>query len=342
MNRLITITLSVIFALSAFAQQFTATGIVSSKVDDEPLVGVTVRVKGTNKATATDINGKFAIQAEVGDVLDFTYIGFVGKQEKLTSQNPITVLMEENASELDEVVVVGYGSVKKITLTGAASNIDAEQIRRVPTSSVQNALSGKLPGFFSQQRSGQPGKDASDFFIRGVSSLNGDGNKPLIIVDDVEYSYDQLSQINVNEIESITILKDAATTAIYGIKGANGVLVVKTRRGAEGAPRVTVRVEGGVQMPVRTPKFLNSYQTAILVNEAYANDHIAPMWSENDVNLFQSGADPYGHPDVNWYDQVFKKSAWQENANIDTPQEIATYSGCTCARKSSLEEVSLP
>ena len=317
MNRLITITLSVIFALSAFAQQFTATGIVSSKVDDEPLVGVTVRVKGTNKATATDINGKFAIQAEVGDVLDFTYIGFVGKQEKLTSQNPITVLMEENASELDEVVVVGYGSVKKITLTGAASNIDAEQIRRVPTSSVQNALSGKLPGFFSQQRSGQPGKDASDFFIRGVSSLNGDGNKPLIIVDDVEYSYDQLSQINVNEIESITILKDAATTAIYGIKGANGVLVVKTRRGAEGAPRVTVRVEGGVQIPVRTPKFLNSYQTAILVNEAYANDHIAPMWSENDVNLFQSGADPYGHPDVNWYDQVFKKSAWQENANID-------------------------
>ncbi|MDE6402965.1 MAG: carboxypeptidase-like regulatory domain-containing protein, partial [Muribaculaceae bacterium] len=146
MNRLITITLSVIFALSAFAQQFTATGIVSSKTDDEPLVGVTVRVKGTNKATATDINGKFAIQAQVGDVLDFTYIGFVPKHEKLTSQSPVTVVMEEDASELDEVVVVGYGSVKRITLTGAASNIDAEQIRRVPTSSVQNALSGKLPG----------------------------------------------------------------------------------------------------------------------------------------------------------------------------------------------------
>lgn len=317
MNRLITITLSVIFALSAFAQQFTATGIVSSKTDDEPLVGVTVRVKGTSKATATDINGKFAIQAQVGDVLDFSYIGFEPKHEKLMSQSPITVVMEEASSELDEVVVVGYGSVKRVTLTGAASSIDAEQIRRVPTSSVQNALSGKLPGFFSQQRSGQPGKDASDFFIRGVSSLNGDGNKPLIIVDDVEYSYDQLSQINVNEIESISILKDASTTAIYGIKGANGVLVVKTRRGVEGAPRITVRLEGGVQMPVRTPRFLNSYQTAILVNEAYANDHIAPMWSENDVNLFRSGADPYGHPDVNWYDQVFKNSAWQENANID-------------------------
>ena len=102
------------------------------------------------------------------------------------------------------------------------SGIQANELRRVPTSSLQNTLSGKLPGFFSQQRSGQPGKDASDFFIRGVSSLNEDGNKPLIMVDDVEYSYEQLSQINVNEIESISILKDASTTAIYGIKGANG------------------------------------------------------------------------------------------------------------------------
>jgi len=317
MNRLITITLSIFIALSAFAQQFTVTGVVTSKVDDDPLVGVTVRVKGTNKATATDISGNFAIQAAVGDILDFTYIGFANKQVKVENNSPLTIEMVEDQTELDEVVVVGYGAVKKITLTGAASNIDAEQIRRVPTSSVQNALSGKLPGFFSQQRSGQPGKDASDFFIRGVSSLNGDGNKPLIIVDDIEYSYEQLSQINVNEIESITILKDAATTAIYGIKGANGVLVVKTRRGSEGAPRVTVRVEGGVQVPVRTPKFLNSYETAILVNEAYANDHIAPQWTENDINLFASGADPYGHPDVNWYDEVFKSSAWQENANID-------------------------
>ncbi|MDE6153049.1 MAG: carboxypeptidase-like regulatory domain-containing protein, partial [Muribaculaceae bacterium] len=187
MNRLITIALSIFIALSAFAQQFTVTGTVTSKVDEDPLVGVTVRVKGTSKATATDISGNFAIQAAVGDELDFTYIGYAKNQIKITDQSPLIVEMEEDQTELDEVVVVGYGSVKKITLTGAASNIDAEQIRRVPTSSVQNALSGKLPGFFSQQRSGQPGKDASDFFIRGVSSLNGDGNKPLIIVDDVEY-----------------------------------------------------------------------------------------------------------------------------------------------------------
>ncbi|MBD5279216.1 MAG: TonB-dependent receptor [Bacteroides sp.] len=317
MNRLITITLSILIAISAFAQQFTATGVVTSKTDGEPLIGVGVQVKGTTRGTVTDIDGNYKINVSAGEVLIFSYVGYIRQEIKVTSESPLNVKMEEDSSQLDEVVVVGYGTVKKITMTGAASNLDAEAIRRVPTSSVQNALSGKLPGFFSQQRSGQPGKDASDFFIRGVSSLNGDGNKPLIIVDDVEYSYDQLSQINVNEIESITILKDASTTAIYGIKGANGVLVVKTRRGVEGAPRVTVRLEGGVQMPVRTPRFLNSYNTAILVNEAYANDHIAPQWSEEDINLFRTGADPYGHPDVNWYDEVFKSSAWQENANID-------------------------
>ncbi len=317
MNRIITILLSISLAFAAFAQQFTATGVVSSESDGELLPGVTVRVKGQTTGTSTDIDGRFSIKAAVGDVLELSYIGYKPAKVKVTGEKTMNIIMTEDQTSLDEVVVVGYATVKKITLTGAASGINAEQIRRVPTSSVQNSLAGKLPGFFSQQSSGQPGKDASDFFIRGVSSLNDAGNQPLIIVDDVEYDYDQLSQINVNEIESITILKDAATTAIYGIKGANGVLVVKTRRGREGAPQVTARFEAGVQMPVRTPKFLNSYNTALLVNEAYANDHIAPQWSQSDIQAFADGSDPYGHPDVNWYDEVFKKTAWQENINVD-------------------------
>src|SRR6185503_7504803 len=127
----------------------------------------------------------------------------------------LDVILQLNDAGMDQVVVVGYGTKKRITNTGAVSSISADAVRNVPTSSVQNTLQGKLPGFFSVQRGGQPGKDASDFFIRGVSSLNTDGNKPLIIVDDIEYTYEQLSQINVNEIESISILKDASTTAIY-------------------------------------------------------------------------------------------------------------------------------
>src|SRR5690606_37071906 len=181
----------------------------------------------------------------------------------------------------------------------------------------QNALMGRMPGFVAQQRSGQPGRDASDFFIRGVSSLNSAGNRPLIIVDDIEYSYDQLQQINVNEIENISILKDASTTAIYGIKGANGVLVVTTRRGSDGRPQVNLRVETGLQSPVRQPKFLNSHDAAVLINEAYTNDGLPPKFTDMDLELFRSGADPYGHPDVNWYEAIFKTMASQTNSNID-------------------------
>src|SRR5690606_12263044 len=150
-------------------------------------------------------------------------------------------------------------------------------------------LAGRVPGFFCQQRSGQPGRDASDFFIRGVSSLNADGNKPLIIVDDIEYNNSQVAQKIVNEIESISILKDASTTAIYGIKGANGVLIVKARRGQLGDPKISVRAEGGMQTAVKRPTFLNAYQTAILRNEALSNDGLPPQFSNSDIELFRTG-----------------------------------------------------
>ena len=218
---------------------------------------------------------------------------------------------------MEEVIIIGFGKKKRITNTGSVSTIKAEDIRTVPISNVQNALVGRLPGFFAQQRSGQPGRDASDYFIRGVSSLNSAGNRPLIIVDDIEYTYEQLSQINVNEIESISILKDASTTAIYGIKGANGVLVVTTRRGSGGAPKFNVRVESGLQAPVRRPNFLDSYNTAVLVNEAYRNDGLQPLFTDNDLELFKNGTDPYGHPNVDWYRAIHRPSSLQANANLD-------------------------
>lgn len=317
MKRLFLILLSVnLFAL-AFAQSFTVKGKVSS-TDGELLPGVNIKVKGAKTGTITDFDGNYQLKAEVGNVLEFTYIGFKKQEVKVRDQRDLNIELSPDQTNLDEVVVVAYGKAKRLTLTGAVSGIQAREIRNVPTSSVQNALTGKLPGFFSQQQSGQPGKDASDFFIRGVSSLNNDGgNKALIVVDDIEYTYEQLSQINVNEIESISILKDASTTAIYGIKGANGVLVVKTRRGEEGKPKINVRLEGGMQTPVRKPNFLNSYETAQLVNEAYRNDGMQPQFGEEDLIAFRDRTDPYGHPDVNWYEEIFKKMAFQENVNVD-------------------------
>lgn len=316
MKRLFLILISINLFTLAFGQSFTVKGKVSS-TDGELLPGVNVKVKNATIGTITDFDGNYQLKVSKGNILEFTYIGFKKHEVKIGDQHELNVELMPDQTNLDEVVVVAYGKAKRLTLTGAVSGIQAREIRNVPTSSLQNALTGKLPGFFSQQQSGQPGKDASDFFIRGVSSLNNDGNKPLIIVDDVQYTYEQLSQINVNEIESISILKDASTTAIYGIKGANGVLVVKTRRGQEGKPKINVRLEGGIQTPVRTPKFLNSYETAQLVNEAYQNDGMQPLFNEDDLVAFRDHTDPYGHPDVNWYEEIFKKRAFQENVNVD-------------------------
>lgn len=301
---------------SSFAQQITLKGTVKSS-DGELLPGVNVIIEGTTKGTITDFDGNFQLSVSPGNKLIFSFIGFKKSQITVKNQTSLKVVLDPDINSLDEIVAVGYGQTKRITMTGSVSAIQARELKSIPTASVQNALYGKMPGFFTQQRSGQPGKDASDFFIRGASSLNDAGNQPLIIVDDVQYSFDQLSQININEIESISILKDASTTAVYGIKGANGVLVVKTRRGKEGKPQVNLRIESGMQMPVRTPKFLDSYQTAMLVNEAYENDGLQPKFTQEDLDLFKSGEDPYGHPNVNWYDEIFKKVAFQQNANID-------------------------
>lgn len=292
-------------------------GMVTDK-ENNRLVGVTTLVKGKGRGTTTDNDGRYTIRVDDNDTLVFSYVGCKSQVIPVRGRDRIDVrLLTKQLNLGQEVMVVGYGTVSRITNTGAVSSIQASEIRDVPTSSVQNALAGKLPGFFSQQRSGQPGEDASDFFIRGVSSLNPSGNQPLIIVDGIEYTYSQLAQINVNEIQSISILKDASSTAIYGIKGANGVLIVKTRDGVIGAPQVTVRVESGFQSPVIKPSFLNSYQSALLVNEADKNDGLTPQFTRSELDHFKTGDDPYAYPDVNWYNKIFRPYSMQYNTNVN-------------------------
>ncbi|MGY4537626.1 TonB-linked SusC/RagA family outer membrane protein [Mucilaginibacter sp. UYNi724] len=300
-----------------FAQNTVVTGRVRDLTGILPGVSVVEKGIPTNGGIA-DVNGKFSITLRgQSKTIVFRFIGYVTQEVKVGDKTTLDVIMQTSTNGLDEVSVIAYGTRKRITSTGAVSSISASDIRTVPTANVQNALTGKLPGFFSQQGSGQPGRDASDFYIRGVSSLNPAGNQPLIIVDDIEYNYDQLQQINVNEIENISILKDASSTAVYGIKGANGVLVVTTRRGKGGAPKVNVRVEGGMQQPTKTPKFLDSYNSALLINEAQLNDGIPQSFTPADLDAFKNGNDPYGHPNVNWYEKIFKKQSYQSNANLD-------------------------
>jgi TonB-linked SusC/RagA family outer membrane protein len=317
MNKLIFFSLVALLPGLAFAQARVVTGTV--KDANGTLAGATIVEKlQPSNAVAADDHGRFRIVLHGNsNVIVVSYLNFQRQEVNVIKDGDVQVVMQHSSQGLEESLVVGFGRKKRITNTGAVTTINADEIRDVPTSSIQNALAGKLPGFFTQQRSGQPGHDASDYFIRGVSSLNPDGNRPLIVVDDIEYTYEQLAQINVNEIESISILKDASNTAIYGIKGANGVLIVTTRRGAAGKPKFNVRLEGGGQAPVRTPKFLDSYHTAVLVNEAYANDGIAPQFSQADLDAFKSGNDPYGHPNVNWYKEINRPYSLQANANLD-------------------------
>lgn len=344
MHRIYFLILCVFFAAAAFAQERTVSGTVKNEMG--PLEGVSVTIKGQPGGTTTDQDGRFSISAASNSTLVFTLVGYVTFETRPEQGKALDIILQLNQQGMDEVVVVGYGTKKRVTLTGAVSSISADVIRTVPTANVQNALTGRLPGFFSQQRSGQPGKDASDFFIRGISSLNPDGNKPLIIVDDIEFTYEQLAQINVNEIENISILKDASTTAIYGIKGANGVLIVTTRRGVTGRPRINARVEGGMQSPVRKLKFLDAYHSILLEREAYTNDGLNPPFTESDLEHFRTGDDPYGHPNVNWYEAIFKPYSMQTNANIDVSggNEIIRYfvSGGGFLQNGALKDFSDP
>jgi len=322
MRKIILFFLVIITILPAalYAQSVTVTGTI--KDVEGVLPGATVYEKGEPaNLVITGSTGKFKLTLKgQSNTLVVKFIGYSTQEFHVGARkNEIDIILQPNAEGLDEVAVVGFTKSKRVTSTGSVSSIQAAEIRTVPTANVQNALAGKLPGFFSQQTSGQPGKDASDFFIRGVSSLNA-SNQPLILVDDIEYTYDQLQQINVNEIESISILKDASSTAIYGIKGANGVLIVTTRRGKKGAPQFNFRVEGGIQSPTKVPKFLDSYQSAQLVDEAETNDGVAPdalTFQPSDLAAFKNNTDPYGHPNTDWYDDIFRKYTYQANTNLD-------------------------
>lgn len=318
-KRLLSLILTVLLIVPvlSYSQQQTIKGIVKDLTG--PVAGASIVEKGlTTNGTSTGANGQFSLTLKgTSHVLIIRSVGYLEQERSAKNETWLEITLQTSSMELEDVQVVAFGTVKKITNTGAVSSIKGEEIRRVPTANVQNTLQGRMPGFFSQQRSGQPGRDASDFYIRGVSSLNPAGNQPLIIVDGIQYTYEQLSQINVNEIENISILKDASTTALFGIKGANGVLVVTTRRGGTGKPKVNARLESGIQTPVRVPKFLNSYETALLRNEALRNDGRPIQFTEQDLELFKNQSDPYGHPDVNWYDVAFRSYTTQANTNID-------------------------
>lgn len=294
----------------------TITGIIRDE-RHLPVSSVSVLSVRSNKRLISAQDGTFEVSdVVIGDTLKFSHLRFRTHRLVVDERSHYDVALEPDIRGIEEVVVVGYGTQSRFTTTGSVSTVSREEIIRTPSASIQNAFTGKLPGLFSQQRSGIPGKDGAQVFVRGVSTFTGN-QQPLILVDDIEYSYDQFSTLDPNEVESIAILKDAATTAVYGIKGANGVILVTTRRGVAGPARINAHAAYGMQRPTHVPEFLGAYQIALLRNESLANEGRPPEFSEESLVHFRDGTDPYGHPDVDWYDVLFRDSSPITTAGLD-------------------------
>ena len=280
----------------------------------ETLIGAAVQVKGTSVGTITDSEGNFCIQAPQKATLTFSYVGYKTKDVVVNGNKKLNVTLQSDSEILDEVVVIAYGAQKKVTITGAVSNVGGSELLKSPTASLGNALSGKLPGVSSVQYSGMPGGDDPILHVRGVGSLNG--SSPLVLVDGVERSF---SQIDPNEVEDISILKDASATAVFGVRGANGVILVTTKRGEAGKTKISLSTSYGIQQVSTFLKNVDSYTWASLYNNAQLSDGVAQnqmRFSPEAVAHFKNGDQPLLYPNVNWIDYVMKESGPQQQHNV--------------------------
>nr|WP_255486904.1 TonB-dependent receptor [Mucilaginibacter sp. SP1R1]MBB6149920.1 TonB-linked SusC/RagA family outer membrane protein [Mucilaginibacter sp. SP1R1] len=340
---------------------------ITGKVTDSkgvPLPSVTVKEKGTSNAVITDNNGNYTINvSDENATLVFTFIGFINKEVPLNGKLLQNVTLEESSQGLNEVIVVGYGTQKKESVTGAISTIGTKDLVQSPVANLSNALAGRLSGLTAIQTSGKPGDDNSTLYIRGVGTYTG-VTAPLIMVDGI--ARDSYNDIDPNEVETISILKDASATAVYGVRGANGVILITTKRGKVGAPKVSGTAQTAISQFASMPNFVNSYQYASLLNEQsyenywiqHAKDPDITSWADfaakrdanwvkeatiyyspEDLKYYQNAHtplvngkanpyyDPYGHPDQDWKKQIFNKFTpqTQYNANITGGTESVKY-----------------
>ena len=299
----------VVLSLATVNQQKDVVKITGKVIDDqgEGVIGANVMEKGTTNGTITNMDGEFSLEVPNKATLQISYIGFNTQEIPVNGQKSFTIRMTEDTQSLDEVVVVGYGTQKKLNVTGAVATLKNEELVKSPVASTTNALVGRLPGLIAKQKSGQPGFDAADINIRSFGSA-------LVIVDGVEQSF---NNIDANEIESVSILKDASA-AIYGARAGNGVILVTTKRGQSGKPNISFNGTLTSQSYTNFPEPVNAGQYATLFREAQINSGIPEnqtKFSEEDIAKYFAGNDPQ-YPSTNWYDEIMKKSALQQQYNL--------------------------
>lgn len=297
---------------------------ISGKVTDSlgnPLAGVTIVVRGSSQGSSTDDDGHFLLPAKPGDIVDFRLVGYQSQSVTIGGSTTLDIILQPEASDLDEVVVVAYGTQKKETVTGAIASIRTKEIKQSPAANLAVTLAGRLPGLTAIQRSGEPGRDYTALFLRGQGTLNG--QNPIILVDGVERD---LTYIDPNEVESVTILKDASSTALFGVRGANGVVLVTTRRGSSSAPQINFTAEVGMQDFTRKNSVLNAYDWARLKNEAWKNDNPGvaaddpvnkPPYSDYALERYRLQDDPLRYPSNNWRELLMNDFVPQNRYNLN-------------------------
>lgn len=293
----------------------------------EALAGCTVTEKGTKNSTQSGADGSFSIDVQgPSSIIVISYVGYESQEVKVGNLNNYNITLVPSASNMDQVVVVGYSSQKKATVTGAISTVKGADLVKAPVPNLTAAVVGRVPGLLSVQRSGQPGNDETTLRIRGIGTLDNGNAAPLVLVDGVERPF---SRIDPNEVESISVLKDAASTAVYGIRGANGVILVTTLKGKEGPAKVSYSGNYALQVPTRLPEFLNGYDFSVLQVEAQLNDNptATPMFSKDELQIFKDGSDPLFYPDIDWLKFMMHDNAPQQqhNVNISGGTSVAKY-----------------
>jgi TonB-linked SusC/RagA family outer membrane protein len=316
-NRIIVISKKVQEQPSSAAKKDTLISGVVVDDNNKPMSGVTISVAGTQTMTSTDADGRYKILLQKDNaVLIFSYIGFAQQELPVGDQSTVNVRMKPGlGKDLEEVAVVAFGKQRKISLVGAQSSINVEELKQ-PTSNLSAMLAGRISGVVGVQRSGEPGKSAADVWIRGISTFGGANSaSPLILVDGVERDF---NNIDPEDVESFTILKDAAGTAVYGVRGANGVVLVKTKTGKVGKPAIFVDYNEGVNTFTKMPKMMDGINYMYLANEAKTTRNESPLYSQEYIDKTASGLDPLVYPNVNWIDAVLNKTGHMRRANINT------------------------
>lgn len=286
----------------AYAQEKSIKGTIVDQ-GGEPLMGVNVSVKGTTHGTISNLDGKYTLDVPANSTLVFSFIGFKTEEIKVGNQTVVNVTLEEDTKKIDEVVVIGYGTQKRVTVTGSVASLKGEELKASPTTNLTNGMVGRMPGVIGFQRSDEPGGGGTTIRIRGTNSTGN--NDPLVVIDGVAGRAGGLNRLNPSEIESISVLKDAAA-AIYGSRAANGVILVTTKRGKEGKPTITYNGSVGFSQPTRLPEMCDAYEYATMINDIDRYQGRAHRYSQEDLDLYQNGTDPWGHPNTNWFDEAIK------------------------------------